>query len=289
MSTFQLIDNSSCMIDNDLSVWKALRGVSSVDFCELMLTNSAGLPTDIVPNLPDDKVQKMYNGRCNLELLPSCVSFVNGCSYLFNKYSLPSVDEIKILDYGCGWGRLLRLMRFFASPENIYGVDPLQSSIDICRSCGINSNLSICEEIPRPRSLNFPGNFFNYIYSWSVFTHLSYTAMDSIQKMLLHYIHPKGILMITIRPLIFWDYYRKIGRISSEEYDFLTLQHQSTGFAYRPLKHGWAAVNNEVHFGDTTITLDFLKSQWINWSVLETFIMPEEPMQQCVVLAPSNK
>lgn len=271
--------------DNKNSVWSKLRELGEEEFVQIMLSPPTNIPQSIIPGMPHENVQKMYNGRSYLELMPSCVAFLKKCLILQKKYLLPHVDSIKVLDYGCGWGRLLRIVQYFANEKNIYGVDPLQSSLEICRSCGINNNLSICQQVPS--TLDAPLNSFDFIYSWSVFTHLSLKAMSSILNMLPNYISSKGIFFITIRPQEFWNYYHKIGKITFKEFDLLINQHQDVGYAFRPLKQGWKTIDNEMHFGDTSISLDFFKKNFLCWNILETFMMPEEPLQQCVVVSPN--
>jgi 2-polyprenyl-3-methyl-5-hydroxy-6-metoxy-1,4-benzoquinol methylase len=54
-----------------------------------------------------------------------------------------AVRQRKVLDFGCGFGRMLRPMYFFNDPEHVYGVDPWDRSIDICRQDGLLGQLAV--------------------------------------------------------------------------------------------------------------------------------------------------
>lgn len=41
------------------------------------------------------------------------------------------LENKKILDYGCGWGRLLRLMNYYSDPDRVCGVDAMQESLTV--------------------------------------------------------------------------------------------------------------------------------------------------------------
>lgn len=265
-----------------------LRELPLAEFGRLMVQPLVEFPllVDHLPKPISTQIQTNYNGRANLELLPSSVTFISSVLNAYTQYF-----EIKfpvggtVLDYGCGWGRLLRMCYYFTNPNDIYGFDPQQKSINICTQSGIEANLMLCNEIPNV--LPSEPNFFDLMFSFSVFTHLSYKATNAILKTLRRYVKPNGMLAITIRPIEFWDYYRSIDRISQDEYEDLLNQHNTTGFAYIPLKKGWKEVEGEVQFGDTSISLDFIKSNWPEWKIVATDLTIEDPYQIYIFLVPA--
>lgn len=60
---------------------------------------------------------------CNLARLFDLISYQVTDSGLAGK---------TILDYGCGWGRLLRLMNYYSDSDKVDGVDPMAISIEHC-------------------------------------------------------------------------------------------------------------------------------------------------------------
>jgi SAM-dependent methyltransferase len=77
----------------------------------------------------------------------------------------------RVLDFGCGAGRVLRQFQLETRHAQFFGCDIDRPSID-----WINANLSppftavYCDEAP---GLNFPSGYFSLIYAISVFTHLT--------------------------------------------------------------------------------------------------------------------
>lgn len=110
-----------------------------------------------------------------------------------------------MLDYGCGWGRLIRLLYKYTPPARIYGVDPWDKSIDICKESGIRADLAVSDYLPK--TLPFEGKKFDLIYAFSVFTHLSERAATMALAACRERIKNDGMMVITARPLSYWDYH----------------------------------------------------------------------------------
>lgn len=111
----------------------------------------------------------------------------------FSKYL--DLKEKKILDWGCGPGRVIRhLPDVVGNKCQYYGTDYNKQSIDWCSKNlpGISFNCNTLEA-----KLPYPDDFFDGIYGISIFTHLSeqlhydwYTELHRILK-------PGGILFLT--------------------------------------------------------------------------------------------
>ena len=39
----------------------------------------------------------------------------------------------RVLDYGCGWGRLVRFLARDVPQGSLYGCDPVEAILDVCR------------------------------------------------------------------------------------------------------------------------------------------------------------
>jgi len=101
-----------------------------------------------------------------------------------------------ILDWGCGPGRIIRHMPDFLDEESrVFGTDYNAASIEWCKTNlpKIDFNLNGLEA-----DLPYDGDFFDYIYGISIFTHLSekmhYEWMAELHRVL----KPGGILMLTL-------------------------------------------------------------------------------------------
>jgi len=111
----------------------------------------------------------------------------------FRKYI--ELKEGKILDWGCGPGRVIRhLPSIVGNGCEFYGTDYNRESIDWCTKNfpKIKFNCNSLEA-----NLPYPDNFFDAIYGISIFTHLSeqlhYDWYSELQRVLM----PGGILFLT--------------------------------------------------------------------------------------------
>ena len=101
----------------------------------------------------------------------------------------------KILDWGCGPGRVIRhLPSIIGNDCKYYGTDYNNKTIDWCTKSlpGIIFNRNILEA-----KLPYPDNFFDVIYGISIFTHLSeqmhYDWFNELHRIL----KPEGIIFLT--------------------------------------------------------------------------------------------
>ncbi|MDT9179481.1 MAG: class I SAM-dependent methyltransferase [Limnospira sp. PMC 1238.20] len=91
----------------------------------------------ILPKMATNEVQLQWTGSSGTDLLKQTTSFVRSVAHNFCKFSGNTLDNKSILDFGCGYGRIARLMYYFTNSDNLFGVDPWDRSIEICRSDGL--------------------------------------------------------------------------------------------------------------------------------------------------------
>lgn len=105
-------------------------------------------------------------------------------------------DGDKILDFGCGNGRLLELF----SNKNIdyFGVDISQKLIDSAKNKYAGNNITFSKINPSQSSLAFTDNFFNSVYSIAVFHHFPKEHAEKMAQELFRIIKPDGYVIITI-------------------------------------------------------------------------------------------
>jgi 2-polyprenyl-3-methyl-5-hydroxy-6-metoxy-1,4-benzoquinol methylase len=229
------------------------------------------------PSMPPNEVQDDWNGRHGTELLTASLAFIKTLVATYTELTGKDLIKARVLDYGCGWGRLIRLLYKYVSYENIYGADPWDRSIDLCKQYGVKANLAVCDYVPQ--QLPFEQKF-DLIYAYSVFTHLSEKTTKTVLSTLRRYMDDNGILVITIRPKEFWSFHRQ-GKFKQEMYQM----HEQTGFAFTP--HRRAPINGDITYGDTSISLDYLKENFPQWDLVKPIINQEDPYQTLLFLRPT--
>ena len=97
----------------------------------------------------------------------------------------------RILDFGCGTNRILG--RLPTIHNNLYGVDIDESCIDYCKK-NFNGNYFVNKIEPK---LQFEDNYFDFIWSYSVFSHIPFKNTDSWLKELNRITKKNGYLILT--------------------------------------------------------------------------------------------
>ena len=125
---------------------------------------------EILPGLPPEAKQREWTGASGDSTLGEAFLAYK----LFKKiaqYNLGNGTGLKtVLDFGCGWGRILRFFLKDLDPSNLWGIDCMPAAIDICKQTNKWNNFALTDPLP-PTS--FANDTFDLIYCFSVFSHLA--------------------------------------------------------------------------------------------------------------------
>jgi len=270
--------------------FEALRTLSIDEFGLLLLEVPAGLRNlqAALPEMPSAQSQQEWVGTSGLPLLSNTCAFVRSIEAGFMRVVGRRLDGARILDYGCGWGRLLRLMYKFSPPEKVYGVDPWDRAIDLCRQTRLLGHLAQCEYVPR--DLPFQAVKFDLVYAQSVFTHLSERTGRAILAAVRPRIEDDGLLVLTIRPVEYWSAHAPWPPGMTA----LTMgaRHREAGFAFlphNPAGYGpQAPLDGEVGYGDASMSLDYVRKNWTDWELAGYDLnLLTDPYQHVLFLRPN--
>ncbi len=229
------------------------------------------------PTMASLEVQRDWTGAQGDVLLGLSLAFVKS---LVSGYAMIARRELRdatILDYGCGWGRLLRLLYKFTSIQNLYGVDAWDRSIQVCRQDGVKGNLALSEWVPR--SLPFEREF-DLIFAFSVFTHLSEKTARIVLETMRKHIVTNGMLAVTIRPKEYWQHHD--GGSKATE---MMNRHDTLGFAFIP--HKSPPIDGDVTYGDASMSLSYLSKLAPGWKIAGLDYNLVDCLQVIVFLQPA--
>ena len=229
------------------------------------------------PSMPPDEIQDQWTGNHGPTLLAASLAFTKTMVAGYTELTGKDLKNSVVLDYGCGWGRLIRLLYKYVPHDNIYGVDPWDRSIDLCKQYGVKAKLAICDYVPD--TLPFE-NQFDLIFAFSVFTHLSEKTAKTVLSTLRKYIRDDGILVITIRPKKYWSLYKQ-GKVKNEMFQI----HEEKGFAFIP--HQRAPINGDITYGDASISLGYMEENFPQWELARVITNRVDPHQTVVFLRPA--
>lgn len=109
----------------------------------------------------------------------------------------PDVSQQRILDWGCGPGRVLRhLPTVFGSDGTYYGVDPNPQSVRWCQEHLANANTQVLLSEAMP-PLPLSAASIDLLYGISILTHLSAAAHHAWLAEIARVLTPGGLALIT--------------------------------------------------------------------------------------------
>jgi SAM-dependent methyltransferase len=236
-----------------------------VDLWALLLTQEYEVYPNIrslLPDMPDPSLQQLWNGASGVRLAAQSASFYAKLREGFHRHSELPLADARVLDFGCGWGRLTRFLARDVEPGRLYGCDPVQEILDVCRNISVPAILGRTDFLPE--RLPFDEQF-DLAFSFSVFTHLSEPAHQSCLRALYETLRPGGVLMLTVRPpnyLLTCD--RMNPLLESLGPDYLNkLEQARYFFAPHPAEPShFHYAGGEMTYGETVITLPYIRERW---------------------------
>lgn len=166
----------------------------------------------LVPSFPPDEVQKRTTGRAGVETLKEAFLYYEDCLSLFNEYNKVDFEKSVLLDFGVGWGRILRFFMKDISTKNLIGVDIKKELLDICNSTFDWGTFVKSESHP---PLPLEDASVDFITGYSVFSHLSEDASRAWLEEFHRILKPGGMVTVTTRGRWFLNYIRKLDNNTS--------------------------------------------------------------------------
>jgi SAM-dependent methyltransferase len=150
----------------------------------------------LLPELPAPSVQENYTGSSAFATLQEGFHAYQ----LFKSYYETDIGPISncrgVLDFGCGWGRIIRFFLRDVPAEKLSGTDHSEEAIRTCRETNKWCKFTLIEPQP-PTPLE--SQSFDLIYLYSVFSHLPEEMHWALLKEFHRLLSPGGMLIATTR------------------------------------------------------------------------------------------
>lgn len=216
-------------------------GLSLPEIYNILLTGGSGTNA---PRWPDEKLQKGYTGTCGVDLLRRAFEFTKMLAT-----DGAFVPGWRGLDYGCGWGRFASVLLTKGKPSQLDLSDAWPKTLSILAELGYQNRVLAVSELLNPGEV--PETEYDFILSFSVFTHLSPVAFETNIPVLLAGLKSGGKLYFTVRHDEFIDHKYADNAVQCRE----ILARDGVLF----LDSG-GNLGTEKVFGDTVITPAYLSS-----------------------------
>jgi SAM-dependent methyltransferase len=233
----------------------------------------------LLPDVPEPALQELYNGTSGSALAAQSLAFYSRARERFAQYLDTPLEHARLLDFGCGWGRLTRFFARDVAPGNLYGCDPVEEILEVCRRTRVPATLARSEFLPE--RLPFEESF-DLAFAFSVLTHISEKAARHCLEALHTGMRPGGILIVTVRPTEYAELNGLMEPVRGE-LDPDQPQHLFVPHAAEPSHPQFGG--DEMHFGEAVITLPYVRERWADlFELLEVESTIEDAYQTVLTL-----
>ena len=150
----------------------------------------------LVPGMPEVSVQQMYTGSAGDATLQEGFRAYQLFKTSYETRICPIRHCRNILDFGCGWGRIIRFFLKDVESGRLVGVDHSEEVIRICRETNKWTRFELID--PYPPTL-LASESFGLIYLYSVFSHLPEEMHWALLREFHRLLEPGGMLIATTR------------------------------------------------------------------------------------------
>jgi SAM-dependent methyltransferase len=152
---------------------RALYRACADDYLLWLLANGHRLepgPRRLIPGLPSEEMQRNWTGNTGEATLREGLSVFRIITGMAERYGGGLRQDTSILDFGCGWGRVIRFFMRDVRHDHLYGVDCYPEVIEAAERLNRWCTFDLVSPFPPTR---FPERTFDLVYLYSVFSHLS--------------------------------------------------------------------------------------------------------------------
>jgi SAM-dependent methyltransferase len=214
----------------------------------------------VLPRVPEPELQARWNGVSGAALAAQGAAFYRRLCERFEQHGDRPLEGARVLDFGCGWGRITRMLARDVAPERLFGCDPDEEILAVCRANGVPGTFARSERVPDRLPFDGP---FDLALAFSVFTHLSEPAHDRCLRALHAALRPGAVLVVTVRP---------------PAYAELAGMPAAPGYAFAPHP-------GEEHYGEAIVPLPYVRERWSDtFELLEADILLADPFQLVLTL-----
>ena len=238
-----------------------------------------------LPDAPDAALQTTWNGTSGASLAAQGVQFYDRLRDRYREHGTGALSDSTVLDFGCGWGRLTRMLARDVLPGRLFGCDPAQPILDLAQRNRVAATFARSDHIPARVPFD---ERFGLAFAFSVFTHLSERAHAASLRALHAALEPAGILIVTIRP----PEYLWVSELLAPALDELGPQpRERLGeplylfAAHEALPLTPREDGQELSYGETVVTLAYVRERWADlFELLAVDILLGDPYQVMLTL-----
>lgn len=242
-------------------------GLNSEDIYQLLIDSANDLP-----QWPDEKTQAGYVATKG----PQAVTRTQDFIHMLDTHGA-FVVKWKGLDYGAGWGRIASLLLSKGGSEQLDLVDAWQGTLDILARGNFKNRKWKVSEILADDEI--PEAEYDFVYAFSVFTHLAPRAFWLNLQSLACGVKSGGSVYFTVRHEEFIAHISEHRYLGKSEEIASIVRSEGFWFAY-----SGGDLGNEAVFGDMIVSEEHLRASLSHLGTLDYLGQPLGQMQHVYAL-----
>ena len=178
------------------AVFETFRGRSDEAWLDILLASVRAPEIDGVrmPAFPAEHLQREMHGHAGAVSLHEAFSFFREIKAYAEYAGRPLAPHRTLLDFGCGWGRVLRLFMKDVQCRNLFGAEPTPRFLAEARMCNPAVTFLPAERHP---PVMLPDGSLDYVVAWSVFSHLDEFLANQWVEEFARVLRPGGLVFLT--------------------------------------------------------------------------------------------
>ena len=154
----------------------------------------AELGAEALPPFPAPAWQAQFVGSSNAHAMREAFAFYKLVKEKAALQGLSIQTSTRVLDFGCGWGRFIRLWMKDIGPTSLHGIDVDPDMIGFCRISGLPARF---DTVPSLGPTAFKAESLDIIFAYSVFSHLPESAYEIWMTEFGRILRPGGVAVFT--------------------------------------------------------------------------------------------
>ncbi len=268
--------------------------LSDLDWLNLLIKSISEPFIDGIelPRVPSDDIQRQFVGKSGESTLQEAFSFYCILKKYLSDFERFLRPDSRILDFGCGWGRIIRFFIKDVLQENLYGVDIDPEMISFCQKSVRYGKYDLVKPLP-PSEL--PCESFDVIYAYSVFSHLNEQASFQWIEEFYRILKPGGLLFLTTQGRSFIDdcrYCREHPDLQNPWHQALAtafIDSEATYQAYDKgdflhARTGGGSAQSSSFYGETLIPPGYVEREWTRFFSFRDFVDDRNILGQALIV-----
>jgi SAM-dependent methyltransferase len=241
----------------------------------------------LLPGFPDEAVQVRFTGNAGELMLWQAFNAYRLIRGLAADHGRPAAAAEAVLDFGCGWGRIIRFFHKDLAASRLWGVDVNPEMIELCRR---HDRWSRFQTVPAEGPTAFADETYDLVWAFSVFSHFAEDVharwLDEIRRIL----RPGGLLIATTRRRDFIEQsvLDRLRRPLSRHPEAIAGRFTDTRRwldAYDAGQYCYEDLPGMVGWGETCIPEAYVLRHWTPGFVIRDFVDDPRRCTQNVIVA----